>query len=188
MGGNPKNPSGKKSSPKCFAAMYNRDTGKKYAAISGVFDADMYIYPGVTTKKQKNKSLRRKNEYKNLVLLLKSILGKSYEVIDSDDDVEYYYKKNGKPKKVTAKRYISYPYPIDKRPGNRMFSCCERKLSTKLVYGCEHDFYVKYAPCNKYFLGTLRKEIEEKMHDFGNMPIVSMSLVNKLCEKELLDY
>lgn len=42
--------------------------------------------------------------------------------------------------------------------------------------------------CNKYFLGTLRKEIEEKMHDFGNMPIVSMSLVNKLCEKELLDY
>ena len=28
-----------------------------------------------------------------------------------------------------------------------MFSCCERKLSTKLEFGCEHDFYIKYAPC-----------------------------------------
>lgn len=146
-GGNTKNPSGNKSSPKCFAAMYNRDTGKKYAAISGVFDADRYIYPGVTTAKEKTASLRRKKNYKNLVSLLKNILGKSYEVIDSDDDVEYYFKKNGKMKRVTAKRFISYPYPVDKRPGNRMFSCCERKLSTKLVPGCEHDFYVKYAPC-----------------------------------------
>lgn len=40
---------------------------------------------------------------------------------------------------------------------------------------------------NKYFLGTLRKTIEEK-HDSGKLPIVSMSLVNKLCESELLDY
>ena len=40
---------------------------------------------------------------------------------------------------------------------------------------------------NKYFLGTLRKTIEEK-HDSGKLPIVSMSLVNKLCESELMDY
>lgn len=42
--------------------------------------------------------------------------------------------------------------------------------------------------CNKYFLGILRKAIEEKMHDSGKIPIVPISLVDKLCEKELLDY
>ena len=41
--------------------------------------------------------------------------------------------------------------------------------------------------CNKYFLGILRNELEKK-HNFGKIPIVSMSLVDKLCEKELLDY
>lgn len=146
-GGNPQNSSGKNPSPKCFAAMYNRDTRKKYAAISGVFDADMYLYPGVTTKKEINKSKERKKKYNDLVLLLKNILGNSYEVIDSDDEVKYYHKKGGKVRSVTAQRYINYPHPVDKRPGNRMFSCCERKLSTKLELGCEHDLYVKYAPC-----------------------------------------
>ena len=132
---------------KCFAAMYNRNKKKKYAALSGVFNSDEYIYPGKTTEEEKNKSLKRKKEYNKLVSLLKNILGSSYEVIDSDCNVEYYYKKNGKMKSVTAQKFISYPYPIDKRLGNRMFSCCERKLSTKLVLGCEHDFYIKYAPC-----------------------------------------
>lgn len=42
--------------------------------------------------------------------------------------------------------------------------------------------------CNKYFLEMLRKALEEKMHGSGKMPIVPMSLVDKLCEKELLDY
>lgn len=42
--------------------------------------------------------------------------------------------------------------------------------------------------CNKYFLDILRKKLEEKIHDLGKMPIVSMSLVDKLCEKELLEY
>lgn len=42
--------------------------------------------------------------------------------------------------------------------------------------------------CNKYFLGILRKTLEEKIHDFGKIPIVSISLVDKLCEKELLGY
>lgn len=42
--------------------------------------------------------------------------------------------------------------------------------------------------CNKYFLGILRKALEEKMQDSGKMPIVPISLVDKLCEKELLDY
>lgn len=40
---------------------------------------------------------------------------------------------------------------------------------------------------NKYFLEELRNIIEEKIQ-LGKMPIVSMSLVSKLCEKELLDY
>lgn len=145
-GGNPQNPSGKNPSPKCFAAMYNRDTRKKYAAISGVFDADKYLYPGVKTK-EINRLKERKKKYNDLVLLLKNILGNTYEVIDSDDEVKYYHKKGRKVRSVTAQKYINYPYPADKRPGNRMFSCCERKLSTRLELGCEHDFYVKYAPC-----------------------------------------
>lgn len=51
----------------------------------------------------------------------------------------------------------------------------------KFIYG--FDSY-----CNKYFLDKIRKLLEEKMYDCGKMPIVSMSLVNKLCERELLDY
>lgn len=46
-----------------------------------------------------------------------------------------------------------------------------------------------YDPCrNKYFLSILREVLEKKRYDFGKIPIVSMSLVDKLCEKELLDY
>lgn len=41
---------------------------------------------------------------------------------------------------------------------------------------------------NKYFMKILRKVLEEKMNDCGRIPIVSMSLVGKLCEKELLQY
>ena len=41
--------------------------------------------------------------------------------------------------------------------------------------------------CNKYFLGILRNTLE-KILDSGKMPIVSMSLVDKLCEEELLEY
>lgn len=40
---------------------------------------------------------------------------------------------------------------------------------------------------NKYFLEKLRNELEE-MHNLGKIPIVSISLVSKLCEIELLDY
>ncbi len=42
--------------------------------------------------------------------------------------------------------------------------------------------------CNKYFLGKLREVLEEKIHNFVKMLIVPMSLVNKLCERELLNY
>ena len=41
---------------------------------------------------------------------------------------------------------------------------------------------------NRFFLNILRKVIEEKTYGSGRMPIVSMSLVTKLCERELLDY
>ena len=40
---------------------------------------------------------------------------------------------------------------------------------------------------NKYFLDELRNALEEK-NQLGITPIVSMSLVDKLCETELLDY
>lgn len=42
--------------------------------------------------------------------------------------------------------------------------------------------------CNKYFLGKLREVLEEKLNNFGKMPIVSVSLADKLCQKELLNY
>lgn len=41
---------------------------------------------------------------------------------------------------------------------------------------------------NTYFLGILRKKIENRMYGFGRMPVVSMSLVKEPCETELLDY
>lgn len=42
--------------------------------------------------------------------------------------------------------------------------------------------------CNKYFMETLRTALEEKMYDYDKLPIVPMSLVGKICEKELLHY
>ena len=42
--------------------------------------------------------------------------------------------------------------------------------------------------CNQYFMETLRKVLEEKMNDYGKVPIVPMSLVDKLCEQELFHY
>ncbi len=41
---------------------------------------------------------------------------------------------------------------------------------------------------NAYFMETLRKVLEEKMNDCGKILIVPMSLVDKLCEKELFQY
>lgn len=189
--------SGNKFSPKCFGAMYNKDTGKKYAAISGVFDADMYIYPGVTKTKKKNALLRRKKVYKNLVLLLKNILGESYEVIESDNDVKYYYAKNGKMKSITAKEFIGDPHSFDKSPGNRMFSCCERKLSTKLEPGCKHDIYVKYEPCemckrmirgetkhnahfiNVIYMGKLKSKVNNKLVKYDRLADEVYSMCRK---------
>jgi deoxyadenosine/deoxycytidine kinase len=55
----------------------------------------------------------------------------------------------------------------------------------------QNDFFkalLEFNPYrNKYFLGILRNTLE-KILDCGKMPIVSMSLVDKLCEKELLEY
>ena len=42
--------------------------------------------------------------------------------------------------------------------------------------------------CNQYFMEMLRKVLEEKMNCYGKVPIVPMSLVDKLCEKELFHY
>lgn len=44
-----------------------------------------------------------------------------------------------------------------------------------------------YPYYDAYFLGEFRKEIEKK-HDSNKMPVISMSLVGELCERELLDY
>ena len=42
--------------------------------------------------------------------------------------------------------------------------------------------------CNKNFLSMLRSELEEKIEKDGKTPVVSMSLTDKLCQEELLDY
>lgn len=42
--------------------------------------------------------------------------------------------------------------------------------------------------CNKPFLSIFRSMLEEKIEKFGKTPIVSMSLTDKLCQEELLDY
>lgn len=41
---------------------------------------------------------------------------------------------------------------------------------------------------NKFFLKKLKTTIEEKMDIDGKLPIVSFSLVNTLCESELINY
>ena len=142
-GGNGGGPPDRRPSPKCFGVMYNRDTREKYAAVSGVFDPDKYVRAGAS-QKEKARAKERKERYKRHVSLLKNILGGSWTVVDSDDGVKYYY---GRGRQITAKEYINHQFPTDKTPGNRMFSCCERKLSTKFRRGCEHVFYIKYEPC-----------------------------------------
>ena len=52
--------------------------------------------------------------------------------------------------------------------------------SGKNITGC-NPYY------DEYFISVFRKVIEEK-HNSGKMPIISMSLVYGLCERELLDY
>lgn len=42
--------------------------------------------------------------------------------------------------------------------------------------------------CNKFFLTDLRESLEEKIYNLGRMPIVPVSLVDRMCKKELLDY
>ena len=41
---------------------------------------------------------------------------------------------------------------------------------------------------NKYCLEIIRTVLEEKIQKHNKMPIVSMSLVDKKCQEELLDY
>ena len=55
-----------------------------------------------------------------------------------------------------------------------------RNDSGNNIIGC-------YPHSDAYFLGEFRKEIEKK-YDSKKMPVISMSLVGELCERELLDY
>lgn len=78
----------------------------------------------------------------------------------------------------------------------------EEKLNDKNAEYIESDLYwldmiktnfVKalsgFEPSgNKFFLETLKTTIEEKMDVDGKLPIVSFSLVNPLCESELINY
>lgn len=78
----------------------------------------------------------------------------------------------------------------------------EELLSEKNAEYVESDLYWKdflrngfpkifsgYDPYyNKYFMEILRKVLEEKIYDYGKLPIVPMSLVDNLCKKELFHY
>jgi len=134
---------GTDSGKRCFAAMINKDTSQKYAALSGVLNASMYLDFSNASKKEIAKAQSREIVYQTKVNLLKLLLGPEYIVIDNDDDVMYYVKN----KKISSQSYRHSVKPYDKRPGKRMYSCCERKLSTQFRLGCEHVMYVKYEPC-----------------------------------------
>lgn len=128
---------------KCFAAMYDRNKKKKYAAISGTFDKNKYI----DMNNKKNQKIEE-NDYPVLVNILKKILAGQYHIIDKDENVKYYFNiRNGFHCEITSKEYIDSVKPSNKIYGRRMFSCCERKLSTVFELGGEYDFYTKYSPC-----------------------------------------
>lgn len=60
---------------------------------------------------------------------------------------------------------------------------------TEFLQNDQNNIFAGFAPYyNQNFLGILRKVLEEKVYDGGKMPIVSVSLVDKLCERELLNY
>ncbi len=154
---------------KCFAAMYDRNNHKKYAAISGTIDHDKYIITDSIKKtdldsKQVIRKLKEERKsYTELVKLLKEMLRNQYEIIDSDDDVKYYFLKDNKESIITSKEYINSVRPYNKEPGRRMFSCCERKLSTKFEFGGEYDFYIKYNTCS-----LCRRMINQEKKHSGN--------------------
>lgn len=128
---------------KCFAVLYHRNSGRKYAAISGVCNSHLYSQPGSSTKT----SSASKPSYEDLLILLKNLLGSAYTVIDSDDRVEYMYPKGKGLSSVTAFQYLHKARPSNKTYGRRMFSCSERKLATEILPGEDYDLYIKYQPC-----------------------------------------
>lgn len=92
--------------------------------------------------------------------VLRKILGPAYKVVDLNSDVRYYY---------TKRSYITYgnysdckndKYFLDKNKVenvNKMFSCCERKLLTKL-YGKKCNGYTIYV--KKKVCGMCQKAIK----------------------------
>ena len=131
-----------KKKTRCFAAMYDRNKKEKYAAISGTFDNEKYV--DYSTEKKKEKE----NVYPVLVRILDKMLAGQYIIIDRDEKVKYYFNIRKKSHdEITSQDYINSVLPLDKSPGKRMFSCCERKLSTKFELGGEYDIYTKYSPC-----------------------------------------
>lgn len=41
---------------------------------------------------------------------------------------------------------------------------------------------------NKYFLDEFRKMLDEEIYDFKRTPLISLSIVDRICKKEFLDY
>ena len=73
---------------------------------------------------------------------------------------------------------------------NRNFEYVESdQYWTEFIQSNPWNIFSGFAPYNnRLFLSTFEKLLEKKMRDCGKVPIVSMSLVDKRCEIELLDY
>ena len=112
-----------KKQDKCIAIMHSNS--KCYVALSGVKYA---------------------NDYSKVI---KQILGEGYEVVELNNNVRYYHTKHTY---ITYKDYKDWKenakFDEKKVPeAARMFSCCERKLLTKL-YGKQNVNYTIYVKMN----------------------------------------
>lgn len=83
--------------------------------------------------------------------ILEQLLGPGYEFVGLNENVRFYYNKNSY---ITYKQYVEWKCKnnVDEKQIDgirRMFSCCERKLLTKLYEktNLRYTIYVKLKPC-----------------------------------------
>ena len=153
---------------RCFAVMKNKVVNnKRYVAVSGFYLKNDWL-----------RLFEKSNvNIKNNIEILKSVLvDESYEIIEYSDEVNYYFKVNGNKHTIEAKKLMNLP-DIEKNEkyniGKRMFSCCERKLSTKFQRNNEYDIYVKYQPCT--MCCRMIKEEEKDKNIFINLNYIKQN-------------
>lgn len=122
---------------------YKELYGKKVSCV-GKLDYDNKTYWAVNGSEDGEKSH---------IDLLKKLLEeqgiKNPEIVNIDDTkMNCIYNKNGKWEMVSLEQYKK-DHPDSKSRNNRLFSCCERKLLTKLSQNVKSgDMYVAFQPCS----------------------------------------